>query len=240
MKRTPYTYAICRLDSKLWNQINKELRERGYKHIRAIIPVVKVPLRSKAGHNDTKDVPLLFNYGFIRMSTKRAFDRQFLRKLRNAIPGITGWVHNTVTMHPRKLRRRIDNAEDWDDFSQVATVSREQIKFYRRMARKNTLYSKDAVLNLHRGDYIVLHGYPFEGMGAEVYDINLSTKYISLGIQMGRGQLEIQLPLDKVLYSIYQDFDEETFINSSEKKNIEAYGDVSGESMGLLDGEGTE
>ena len=108
------------------------------------------------------------------------------------------------------------------------------------MARKNTLYSKDAVLNLHRGDYIVLHGYPFEGMGAEVYDVNLNTKYISLGIQMGRGQLEIQLPLDKVLYSIYQDFDEETFINSSEKKNIEAYGDVSGESMGLLDGEGTE
>lgn len=235
MKRPPYTYAICRLDHKFWPYINQELKDRGYKHIRAIIPVVKVPLRSKAGHNDYKEVPLLFNYGFIRMNTERAFNRQFLRKLKTQIPGITGWVHNTVTMHPRKQRKRIDNAEDWDDFSQVATVKKSDIKFYRRMARSKNIYSKTDVINLKIGEYITLHGYPFEGMGAQVLDINLTTKYISLGIPMGKGNIEVQMPLDQVLYSIYNDFNEEEFINQSENKNIENYGDLSGESMGMFD-----
>lgn len=235
MKRPPYTYAICRLDHKFWPYINQELKDRGYKHIRAIIPVVKVPLRSKAGHNDYKEVPLLFNYGFIRMNTERAFNRQFLRKLKTQIPGITGWVHNTVTMHPRKQRKRIDNAEDWDDFSQVATVKKSDIKFYRRMARSKNIYSKSDIINLKIGEYITLHGYPFEGMGAQVLDINLTTKYISLGIPMGKGNIEVQMPLDQVLYSIYNDFNEEEFINQSENKNIENYGDLSGESMGMFD-----
>lgn len=235
MKRPPYTYAICRLDHKFWPYINQELKDRGYKHIRAIIPVVKVPLRSKAGHNDYKEVPLLFNYGFIRMNTERAFNRQFLRKLKTQIPGITGWVHNTVTMHPRKQRKRIDNAEDWDDFSQVATVKKSDIKFYRRMARSKNIYSKADIINLKIGEYITLHGYPFEGMGAQVLDINLTTKYISLGIPMGKGNIEVQMPLDQVLYSIYNDFNEEEFINQSENKNIENYGDLSGESMGMFD-----
>lgn len=235
MKRPPYTYAICRLDHKFWPYINQELKDRGYKHIRAIIPVVKVPLRSKAGHNDYKEVPLLFNYGFIRMSTEKAFNRQFLRKLKTQIPGITGWVHNTVTMHPRKQRKRIDNAEDWDDFSQVATVKKSDIKFYRRMARSKNIYSKVDVINLKIGEYITLHGYPFEGMGAQVLDINLTTKYISLGIPMGKGNIEVQMPLDQVLYSIYNDYNEEEFINQSENKNIENYGDLSGESMGMFD-----
>lgn len=235
MKRPPYTYAICRLDHKFWPYINQELKDRGYKHIRAIIPVVKVPLRSKAGHNDYKEVPLLFNYGFIRMNTEKAFNRQFLRKLKTQIPGITGWVHNTVTMHPRKQRKRIDNAEDWDDFSQVATVKKSDIKFYRRMARSKNIYSKADIINLKIGEYITLHGYPFEGMGAQVLDINLTTKYISLGIPMGKGNIEVQIPLDQVLYSIYNDFNEEEFINQSENKNIENYGDLSGESMGMFD-----
>lgn len=235
MKRPPYTYAICRLDHKFWPYINQELKDRGYKHIRAIIPVVKVPLRSKAGHNDYKEVPLLFNYGFIRMNTEKAFNRQFLRKLKTQIPGITGWVHNTVTMHPRKQRKRIDNAEDWDDFSQVATVKKSDIKFYRRMARSKNIYSKSDIINLKIGEYITLHGYPFEGMGAQVLDINLTTKYISLGIPMGKGNIEVQMPLDQVLYSIYNDFNEEEFINQSENKNIENYGDLSGESMGMFD-----
>lgn len=235
MKRPPYTYAICRLDHKFWPYINQELKDRGYKHIRAIIPVVKVPLRSKSGHNDYKEVPLLFNYGFIRMSTEKAFNRQFLRKLKTQIPGITGWVHNTVTMHPRKQRKRIDNAEDWDDFSQVATVKKSDIKFYRRMARSKNIYSKADVINLKIGEYITLHGYPFEGMGAQVLDINLTTKYISLGIPMGKGNIEVQMPLDQVLYSIYNDYNEEEFINQSENKNIENYGDLSGESMGMFD-----
>lgn len=235
MKRPPYTYAICRLDHKFWPYINQELKDRGYKHIRAIIPVVKVPLRSKAGHNDYKEVPLLFNYGFIRMNTEKAFNRQFLRKLKTQIPGITGWVHNTVTMHPRKQRKRIDNAEDWDDFSQVATVKKSDIKFYRRMARSKNIYSKSDIINLKIGEYITLHGYPFEGMGAQVLDINLTTKYISLGIPMGKGNIEVQMPLDQVLYSIYNDYNEEEFINQSENKNIENYGDLSGESMGMFD-----
>lgn len=103
------------------------------------------------------------------------------------------------------------------------------------MARSKNIYSKADVINLKIGEYITLHGYPFEGMGAQVLDINLTTKYISLGIPMGKGNIEVQMPLDQVLYSIYNDYNEEEFINQSENKNIENYGDLSGESMGMFD-----
>lgn len=215
-----YTYAICRLDSKYWKSIHKDLLDRGYSNIRPVIPVVKIPKRTKKGQNSYDEVPYLFNYGFIKMTTEKAFDRQFLRRVKQDIPGILGWLQDTSSMHPRKQRKRIDNAEDFDDFSKVATVSREQVRYYKRLSKTSCIYSKDDILNIHIGSYIVLHGYPFEGMGAEVVDINFNTKMISLSLIMERGSLNIQLPIDQVAYSIYNDFDEDNLLTKEDVVDI--------------------
>lgn len=104
------------------DKINKELKEKGYDQIKAtiIIPMVNVLRKLLKGKMVFEEVPVLFNYGFMRMPTKLAFSSYFYNKLRRNISGIrTGYV---MTHNSRKKKVRIDNAEDFDDFSLVAIV----------------------------------------------------------------------------------------------------------------------
>lgn len=41
-KHTPYSYCIFYLERKYCDRINKELKEKGYDQIKAIIPMVNV------------------------------------------------------------------------------------------------------------------------------------------------------------------------------------------------------
>lgn len=47
MKCTSYKYCVCRLDKKYWKSINEELKDRGYKNIKALVPTVKILRKSK-------------------------------------------------------------------------------------------------------------------------------------------------------------------------------------------------
>lgn len=60
-----------------------------------------------------------------------------MNKLRRQIPGIRGWVKSPETIFDKKIKKRIDNAEDWDDFSKVATVPRSEVFRFKRLAKKN-------------------------------------------------------------------------------------------------------
>ena len=73
--KTPYVYCIFRLDRKFYKRINSDLKCRGYKHVKAIVPTISVLKKSRKGNNEYEDVPLLFNYGFIKMKSEKAFDR---------------------------------------------------------------------------------------------------------------------------------------------------------------------
>lgn len=146
---------------------------------------------------------MLFSYGFIRMRKEKAFSRVFLHRLKKAIPGIHSWVKSPETMHPRKIKARIQNAEDWDDFSIVATVSRKEIRRLKRLSKENKVYSKYDIAQLTVGSYIVLRGYPFDGVQATVLEINLNTQNVKVKLFPNGGEIEIWLPFENVLYSTY-------------------------------------
>lgn len=210
-KNTPYVYAICLIDKKYWKNINEDLKTEGYQDIKAFIPTVKILHKLKGGKQYFTEVPMLFNYGFIRMKSDQAFDRQFLLKLRRKIPGILNWLRSLETMHPKKLKRRVDNAEDFDDFSIVATISRKEYRYYKRISKKNQIYSKDDITKLNIGDYITLRCYPFEGMGAVIEDINLTTKTVTVSIYPEQGMMVVKIPIEHILYTIYENYDEDNF-----------------------------
>lgn len=221
-KKVLYTYCVCRIDRKNWKYITEDLESRGYKDIKPIIPTISILRKSRANRNTFEEIPLLFNYGFIRMSRERAFNRNFLFRLKREIPGITGWVRDLGGMHQKKIKKRIDNAEDWDDFSKVATVSKKEIRYYNKLSKQNKIYSLEDITRIQIGDYITLKGYPFEGVGAEVKEINLNTKKVSLILHLGRDSvLNIQVPMDSVIYTIYNNFDEDKLLTSDiEPQNL--------------------
>lgn len=217
MKRTKYVYAICYIERKYFHLINQELRDNGYHHIRAIVPTVKVLRKAIKGKLNFEEVPILFNYGFIKMPAEKAFSRPFLNKMKRQISGIRAFLKDTQTIFPRKKRARIDNAEDFDDFSIVAICPRSEVNRFRRLARENKKFSVEDIANIKIGDYIVLKVYPYEGVDATILDINLTQKTVKLMLYPEHGKMEITLPYDHVLYSVYANYDEDKlYANSRE------------------------
>ena len=49
MKRIPYSYCIFYIERKYYQNINKELKEKGYKKVRAIIPTINVLKKNRKG-----------------------------------------------------------------------------------------------------------------------------------------------------------------------------------------------
>lgn len=221
-KKAPYVYCICRIDTKFWKGINSSLQERGYSDIKCFVPTVQVLLSSKDKKHQYKDVPLLFNYGFIRMRSTKAYNRQFLRELSQNVQGINGFLKSLDYMHPKKLRRRIDNAEDWDDFSKVATISRKEFKYYQDLAKANQIYHLSDVA-VKAGETVILKKYPFDGLIAKVLDFNFSNKTVMVEIYPGNGSvIKLQLPLDNILYTPYDNYDEDNLLVNSSNWDVES------------------
>lgn len=216
-KRTPYSYCIFYIERKYSDRINQELKEKGYDQLKAIIPTVNILKKTIKGKMVFEEVPVLFNYGFMRMPTEFAFSRPFLNKLKRNISGIRTWLKNTETMHQRKKKIRIDNSEDFDDFSLVATCSRKDVRRFKRMAKENKKFSVDDLMNVSIGDYIVLKGYPYEGIDATVLEVDYINKMVKMLLYPERGRMEIWLPFDNVIYSVYQNYDpDKLYANSQE------------------------
>lgn len=216
MKRIPYSYCIFYIERKYYQNINKELKEKGYKKVRAIIPTINVLKKTAKGKMIFEEIPILFNYGFIRMPTELAYSRPFLNKLKRSISGIRTWLKSTETLHERKKKARIDNSEDFDDFSLVATCTRKDVKRFKRMAKEGKKYSVDDLMNVKIGDYLVLKGYPYEGIDATVLGIDHINKRVQLLLYPEMGKMEIWLPFDNVIYSVYQNYDPDKLYANSQ------------------------
>lgn len=176
--------------------------------MKAIVPTISVLKKSRKGKNEYEDVPLLFNYGFIKMKPEKAFDRYYLNKLKRDIPGILSFM-KSLDYRPKRKRLRVDNAEDFDDYSMVATITKEEVKKYSRMSKANKIFSVNDITRVAIGDYVVLRGYPFEGIPAIILESNLNTRKMLVKIYPEMdGSLEIEVPMENVLYSAYHESDE--------------------------------
>lgn len=220
-KKTPYVYTICRIDTKDWRNINYELNERGYEDIKCFVPTLTMVKKTYRGQKkEVEEVPLLFNYGFVRMRSEKAYNRNFLFYLKREIPGIVSFLKSLDSMHTKKKRRRVDNAEDWDDFSKVATVTKKEFRHYMRLSRANQVFSLDEVM-VNVGDFVVMRGYPLDGMPAKVLDFNYPNKTAIVEIYPGEGSvLSMQIPLENILYSPYEHYQEDLLASKIEFQDL--------------------
>lgn len=220
MKKPKQVYCICYLELKYFKTIQQELDQHGY-NAKAVIPTVNILKKVVKNKSVYQEVPILFNYGFIKMPVKDAYCRNYLNKMKNHITGIRGWVKSPESLHPKKKKRRIDNPDIFDDFSMVALATREEVKRFKRLSRKNYRYSgEDLALSI--GEYIILKGYPYDGIDATVLDINYNTKTVKLLLYPENGMMEISLPFENVINNVYSNFDpEDLLVNRSVDYNLD-------------------
>ena len=80
------------------------------------------------------------------------------------------------------------------------------------LSKINRLYSL-AEISVKVGDFIVLKKYPFEGLTAKVIDFNYVNQTVLVEIYLSQGSiLSLQVPFDNVIYSVYDNFDEDDLI----------------------------
>ena len=96
------------------------------------------------------------------------------------LPGMVSWLKSQTNMFQAKKRRRVDNAEDFDDFSLLAIVKDDEIRHMREIEKKNRIYSNDELSSISVGDYVILRGFPFEGLPATILSINYNKRTIGI------------------------------------------------------------
>ena len=106
-------------------------------------------------------------------------------------------------MFQAKKIRRVDNAEDFDDFSLLAIVKDDEIRHMREIEKKNRIYSNDELSSISVGDYVILRGFPFEGLPATILSINYNKRTIRVQTSSFNGGLTLLLPFENVLVSSY-------------------------------------
>lgn len=216
-----YCYTIFYIERKYMDNIDKDIKDHNYKHIRAIIPMVTILKKSTSrGKKIYSNEPVLFNYGFIKMPKDKALSRDFLRKLKRDIPAIRGFLKNTETLHPRKKKSRIDNMDIFDDFSIVATCPWEDVRRFLKISRENKKFSVDDLVSIKPGDYVILKGYPFEGIDATIEDIDYKKNKVKLLLYPQNGKMELWLDFDQVLYSVYQNYNPRLLYSDQNDENI--------------------
>jgi hypothetical protein len=176
--------------------------------MRCFVPTVQLNRKTVNNRNITETVPMLFNYAFIRMRSSDAFNRNLLNQIRKDIPGILCFMKAPDSLFPKKKKKRIDNAEDFDDFSIVATITRNEFRRFKTLTRQNKLYSREDIQN-KLGQYVVLRNYPFDGLLSKVVGLNYEQDIALVEIPKFTGDpILIHVPLDNIMYSVYNNYDE--------------------------------
>ena len=204
MDKSKYTWVVIYVSNKTYNLIKPELIKQGYTDVKVFIPTLSLLIKKSKGKEVYEDSPLLFNYGFLKIPTVKALDRNYLLNMRKKIPHIVSFLKRPDPLHNKRIKKRVDSS-DFDDFSIVATCSKEEILHLKKISRENKVFSNHEITNLKLGDYITLKGYPFEGTPAIVKDINLSRKEVTLNIFPDCSTIEVKVGFETAIYSVYRD-----------------------------------
>lgn len=222
MATTHYSYCVFYLEEKYYKTINQDLKDNGYKHVKAIIPTIKfIDHQSSRGRYVDTEVPILFNYGFMRVPTDRVFNRQYMAKMRRTIPGIRAWLRNTEPLHRgRGKKPRTANIDVFDDFSQIARVTKKEVKHFISISKENSRLKFEDITAIHINDFITLRHYPYIGVDAIIKEIDWDNQRVKLLTYPQTYRIMSWLPMDLVIYSVYEDFDPRKLLSEQQRGDL--------------------
>lgn len=218
-----YVWVVAYISRDHIHRVEDDLLDRGFGSIRVYIPTVRILKKQFKNKNIYEYVPLLFNYGFFQLPYDKACNVEFLRKLREEIPAIYGWVLDPTKVLKEKPRLRMDNKnpeleEEKTEagikilkkpyqIPKVAIAKEEEIVKLLEAAENMSVFSDGLVERLHEGDFLTLQGYPYEGMTAEVIDINTNKKQVKVRLLLETMISTAVVSFENIFYTVYADFD---------------------------------
>lgn len=201
------------------NVAEKELKRYGHDDIEAYIPTVSVLKKRFKGKNVFEFVPLLFNYGFFSIPLEKARNPDYLMTLRHHITCIYAWVKDPAKLNYDRTGLKTNNSTADDALPLCAIATDQELARLIKATDSMSIYNQDDLARLKVGDYIKLHGYPFDNMPAEILNINKSKGTVKVKLEIDGLTREVTVSFENVFYTIYKDFAEEGKEKSTDEIN---------------------
>lgn len=205
-KLNEWVWVIAYIDSSYIGRVNDDLSKYPeYKDVTAYIPTVKLLKKSFKGKNTFEEVPLLFNYGFFKMPRKYAIHKNYLENLKRDVACIFSWVNDPSKVFSVKPKIRPDGKSIYTDNNNipVATATAEEVSRVLKETFNYSAHDQTDIDKLKPGDRIVLHGYPWENIEAEVVEINQKKQELKVKIRIFDVMKDVKVSFDNVFFSVY-------------------------------------
>lgn len=236
-----FVWAIAYIHREYLSRAGYEIEHYGYDKlgIEAYIPTVRLLKKKFKGKNQFEIMPLLFNYGFFKIPVKSACDPNFLLEFKKRMSCIYGWVKDDIRVdeiNPKlnpgnvgfhEALRAIDFenekslASKLRKFVHCAIASNQEVENIKKSADEISLFNEEDLKQIKKGDLITLKGYPFEGLSAEVVEINFQKQFIKVNLGIDSIMKEVKVSFQNVIYTVYSGHDPESGVK---EKSIEEMG----------------
>lgn len=209
-----FTWLVAYIDINHVKNVQFDLNRSGeYNDVTAYIPTVKVLKKKLKGVENFDEVPLLFNYGFFRLPRYLATSKSFLDNMKVNINCIFAWVHDPAKTIGKKPTLHEGNIKYDDSHVPIATATSEEISALVTAARDNTIFSSAEIERIKVGDTITLKGYPWEGLDANVLEIDHKKQSLKVVVPLFQQLKAMDVSFDSVFFTIYKhpsQYDEDT------------------------------
>lgn len=196
-------WLIAYIDANHLNRVEADLKKLPqFKGVIPYIPTVKVLRKTFKGKQHFEEVPLLFNYGFFGVPRKYAVHKNYLDLLQENVNAIFSWVRDPL----KKINTKVAGLKESkikDHHISIATTTSSKIAEFINDSFKFSAHDSTEIDALTPGQIIILHGYPFEGIEAEIVSLNIPKKKAYVKILIFDQKKEIEVSFDNLIYTIY-------------------------------------
>lgn len=214
-----FAWLVAFIDSEHIHKVEKELAKYPeYSEVEAYIPTVRVLKKTIKKKPEFEEVPLLFNYGFFKVPRRFAIHPNFLENMKQDISCIYSWVKDPAKIVKNSLKKPPFSKSD--SSISVATATSDEISRLIRDTFDYSAHSADDLDRLNAGDYIILRGYPFEGMEAQIVEIDPKKETIRVILRMMNANREVTVHFDNVFFTTYHNKNYDDSITT--KESLEA------------------
>lgn len=160
--------AIARVDSHKMSAIEKDeqrFKKEGLEKISLLIPRVRILQKDGYKKKVFIEKPLLINYGFVAMDLEDARNELTLRKIVRLSKVVTGFIYRNPEDIKAESQREEDEVPCLSPVLVECISPLEAARLEEYAKNTNSYYTLDNVII---GSIIILQGYPFANMAAEV------------------------------------------------------------------------
>lgn len=203
-------WCIAYLDAKYLTLLHHELsRDPSFKEVEVFIPTVKVLKKTHKDKDHFEEQLMLFNYGFFQIPIAKATDPGFLYNLRSKVSCLYGWVKNPSS----KKLFAIGLDEDMEVIEKpipVALASDAEIAQLAKTSKDFGVHSQEEIAELNAGQVIQLKGYPFEGLFAEIIEIDPKKKKVKAKLLLDGLFRNVVVDFQNIIYTVYSHSEEDS------------------------------